>query len=49
MQKENEPVPEGYTVVFTPYITLKNGKKLYAANYGRKVWRLVVRKKAVAS
>jgi hypothetical protein len=46
MDKWNdEPAPEGYTVVYTPYITLKNGKRLYASAYGRKVWRLVVRTK----
>jgi hypothetical protein len=46
MDKLNdENVPEGYTVVYTPYITLKNGKRLYASSYGRKVWRLVIRNK----
>jgi hypothetical protein len=40
---DDEGVPEGYTVIYTPYITLRNGRRLYAANYGRKVWRLVVR------
>lgn len=42
---EDERVPEGYTVVYTPYITLRNGRRLYASSYGRKVWRLVVRVK----
>lgn len=42
---EGETVPEGYTVVYTPYITLKNGKRLYAATYGLKAFRLKVRKK----
>jgi hypothetical protein len=45
MEKRNDEVPEGCTVIFTPYITLKNGKRLYASAYGRKVWRLVVRTK----
>lgn len=45
MLKEGETVPEGYTVVYTPYITLKNGKRLYAATYGLKAFRLKVRKK----
>ncbi len=44
MLKEGETVPEGCTVIYTPYITLKNGKRLYASNYGRKSWRIVVRK-----
>ena len=46
MKKEAEEVPEGYEVVYTAFITLRNGKRLYAAAYGRKDWRLVVRKKA---
>jgi len=45
VKKEDERVPEGYEVVFTAFITLRNGKRLYAATYGRKAWRLVVRKK----
>ena len=43
--KENENVPEGYEVVYTAYITLKNGKRLYAAAYGIKAFLLLVRKK----
>jgi len=43
--KNDEQIPEGYEVVYTTFITLRNGKRLYASAYGRKVWRLVVRKK----
>ena len=46
MKKEAEQIPEGYVVVYTTYITLRNGKRLYATACGRKAWRLVVRKKA---
>jgi hypothetical protein len=45
VKKEDEGVPEGYEVVYTAFITLRNGKRLYASTYGRKAWRLVVRKK----
>jgi hypothetical protein len=45
MSKDDE-VPEGYEVVYTAYITLRNGKRLYASAYGRTAWRLVVRKKS---
>ena len=45
MANEAEQIPEGYEVVFTAYITLRNGKRLYAAAYGKKVWRILVRKK----
>jgi hypothetical protein len=42
--KEADEVPEGFTVIYRPWITLRNGKKLYAVAYGRKAWRLIVRK-----
>lgn len=45
MGKDNN-VPEGYTVVFCRYITLKNGKRIYPKN--AKVFRLVVPEKRVA-
>jgi hypothetical protein len=41
----DERIPEGYEVVYTTVITLRNGKRLYASAYGRKAWRLIVRKK----
>ena len=41
MAKEKE-VPEGYTVIYRPYITLKDGTRRYPPN-GLKAWRLVVR------
>lgn len=44
MSKDADPVPEGYTVIYRPWITLKNGKRLYAATYGMTAWRLLVRK-----
>lgn len=40
MAKADKPVPEGYTVVFSRYITLKNGKRIYPKN--SRVFRLVV-------
>jgi hypothetical protein len=43
MADRSGDVPKGYREVFTPWITLRNGKRLYAANYGRKVWRILVR------
>ena len=46
MEKEAEQIPEGYEVIYTAFITLRNGKRLYASQYGRKAWRLVVRKAA---
>jgi hypothetical protein len=28
----------GFHQIFRTYITLRNGRKLYARNYGRKAW-----------
>jgi len=43
-QKEAEKAPESKTVIYTAYITLRNGKRLYAAAYGFKAFRIEVRK-----
>ena len=45
VRKIKNPIPEGYEVVYTPYITLRNGKRIYAASRGWKAFRLVFRKK----
>ncbi len=45
MLKEDAEIPEGYEVVYTAYITLRNGKRLYASSCGLKAFRLLVRKK----
>lgn len=42
MAEREKDVPEGYTVIYRPYITLKNGTRRFPPN-GRKAWRLVVR------
>ncbi|MCE9548103.1 MAG: hypothetical protein K8T25_21730 [Planctomycetia bacterium] len=36
---------EGEMVIFRPFITLKNGKRLYAWQKGLKAFRLVVKSK----
>lgn len=36
------PVPEGYKVVFRPWITLRNGQKLFASQVGKRAFPLVV-------
>lgn len=41
-QKFNFPIPEGFTVVFRPWITLKNGKRLYASQIGKRAFPLLV-------
>jgi len=40
--KKKLPVPEGYKLVFTAYITLKNGKRLYASTIGKKAFPLLI-------
>lgn len=36
------PIPEGHKLVFRPWITLKNGKKLFASQFGKRAFPLVV-------
>jgi len=33
---------DGYRVIFRPYITLKNGKRLYASTYGKKAFPILI-------
>lgn len=33
-----------YTYIYVAYITLKNGKRLYARNYGKRAFRIRVKK-----
>ncbi|KKU87578.1 MAG: hypothetical protein UY16_C0023G0004 [Candidatus Gottesmanbacteria bacterium GW2011_GWA2_47_9] len=34
-------------IVFVTYITLRNGKRIYASDYGKKAFPLKVRKKRI--
>jgi hypothetical protein len=43
---DDESAPEGYEWVYSTYITLRSGRRLYAANYGKKAFRFLVRVKA---
>jgi hypothetical protein len=36
------PIPEGYQLVFRPWITLKNGSRLFAHQVGKRAFPLVV-------
>lgn len=42
MATESMPNRPGYKLIFRPYITLKNGKRLYASAVGKKAWPLWV-------
>ena len=44
MSERIDDRPEG-DVYYTKYITLRNGKRLYAFNYGLNAFRIVRRKK----
>lgn len=44
LKNKLEEVPEGFQVIFRPWITLRNGKRLYASTCGLTAFRLVVRK-----
>lgn len=37
------PIPEGYVIKFVPYITKKDGTRLYAKHYGKKAFPIVVK------
>lgn len=36
------PIPEGMKVIFRPYITLKNGQRLWAKQCGKRAFPLIV-------
>jgi len=42
--KEKSDEEQGVQVIYRPWITLRNGRRLYAAAYGRRSWRIVIRK-----
>ena len=44
MSQEVEEVPEGYQVIYVAWITLRNGRRLYASTCGLRAFRLVVKK-----
>ena len=37
------PIPEGYVLKFVAFITLKNGKRLYAKTFGKRAFPLIVK------
>jgi hypothetical protein len=43
MAKKKLPVPAGYMLIFRPFITLKNGRKLWANQCGKKAFPLLVK------
>jgi len=45
MDKRDDPPRPGECVVYTKYITLRNGKRLFAAAYGLDAFRIVVQRK----
>lgn len=42
MAKRQRAVPPGYTVIYRPWITLRNGRRLYAWQCGLRAFALVV-------
>lgn len=39
----SEP-PDGYEYVFTAYITRKDGTRIYASQFGKRAFRILVKK-----
>ena len=42
MSTTSMPQRPGYKLIFRPYITLKNGARLYAKSIGKKAWPIWV-------
>lgn len=36
-------IPKGYHVVFVAYITLKSGRRIYARQYGKRAFPILVK------
>lgn len=43
MSKKPLTVPSGYVLIFRPYFT-RNGVRIYAKRYGKRVWPLLIRR-----
>ena len=37
--------PEGYEFIFRKFVTLRNGRRLYASAFGYQAWKLKVRRR----
>lgn len=42
-QRFDFPIPEGMKLIFRPFITLKNGQKLWARQRGKRVFAFLVK------
>ena len=43
MPKVYPEPPEGYTYIFVKYVTLKDGTRIYASQYGKRAFRILVK------
>jgi len=43
MANKRKAVPEGYVIRFVSWITLKNGKRLYASSIGKRAFPILVK------
>jgi len=41
-EEQKNPAPKEFKVIYRPWITLKNGKRLYASQIGKRAFRLLV-------
>ena len=39
----NDVIPEGFHYEFVAFITLKDGRRIYAKNYGKRAFRILVK------
>jgi len=38
-----EHAPDGYHYIYVAFITLRTGKRIYARNYGKRAFRILVK------
>jgi hypothetical protein len=43
MPKVYPEPPEGYMYIFVKYVTLKDGRKIFASQYGKRAFRILVK------
>lgn len=39
------PIPEGYELIFRPWTTTRNGKRIWAKHYGLRAFPMIVAKR----
>lgn len=43
MVRDHDPLAPAYEYIFRPFITLRNGRRIYARSYGKSAFRIRVK------